>query len=449
MPSRSTVPPSPLPPRAGRWLSRALTTVALLILVLGAAFVVVVIRRSPAPQVSPDSTTSIATSTRSTESADSASSAGAGAGIAPPTGSTQRSAASGDAARAIGAPAGSSDEAAGSPVVPATAPEAPTTTVLPEVPTAQRVSALSKQLGIQVYLHEVATAGTEDYIDSILDYVVGLGANSVAVTFPLYTDGPNPSRVYADVETPSATRVRDVVARAHDRGLRVTIRPLIDEANIATTPGEWRGSIEPVDVGSWFDSYGEAVRPYFGVGADEFVLAAELNSLQDEVERWSVLETEARSAFPGVISYTFNWDGFDTAQLPTLSSYGIDLYPLSDLDDDATVEELSAVMLYALGQVPEPVRRSLVIQEVGIPALSGVYRLPYHWGTEGGPIIEEIQSKWFTAACRAADESEVQGLYFWMLDSNIDPLDANPADQPPKSFIGRLAETSIRDCFAR
>jgi hypothetical protein len=75
--------------------------------------------------------------------------------------------------------------------------------------------------------------------------------------------------------------------------------------------------------------------------------------------------------------------------------------------------------------------------------------LPYHWGTEGGPIIEEIQSKWFTAACRAADESEVQGLYFWMLDSNIDPLDANPADQPPKSFIGRLAETSIRDCFAR
>jgi hypothetical protein len=455
MPSRETVPPSARPPRTGRWLSRALTTVALLVLVLGAAFVVVVIRRAPAPQVSPDSTTSIATPTPSTESAesaesaDSASSAGAGAGIAPPTGSTQPSADSGDEASAIGALAGSSDEAAGSSVLSTTTPKAPTTTVLPAVPTAQRVSVRSKQLGIQVYLHEVTTTGSEDYVDSILDYVVGLGANSVAITFPLYTDGPNPSRVYADVETPSATRVRDVVARAHDRGLRVTVRPLIDEANIATSPGEWRGSIEPIDVGAWFDSYGEAVRPYFGVGADEFVLAAELNSLQDEVERWGLLDHEARAAFPGVISYTFNWDGFDTAQLPTLSSYGIDLYPLSDLDDDATVEELTAVMRYALGQVPEPVRRSLVIQEVGIPALSGAYRLPYHWGTEGGPIIEEIQAKWFTAACRAADESAVQGLYFWMLDSNIDPLHANPADQPPKSFIGRLAETSIRDCFAR
>jgi hypothetical protein len=302
------------------------------------------------------------------------------------------------------------------------------------------------QRGIQVYLH--AVPGAEDNIDAILDYVVELGANSVAVTFPLYTDGPYPSRVYADVETPSPGRVADVVTRAHDRGLRVTIRPLIDEANIATTRGKWRGSIEPVDVGAWFDSYGAAIRPYLQTEADEFVLAAELNSLQDETERWSVLEQAARSVFPGVISYTFNWDGFDQEHLPMLSSYGIDLYPVSDLGDHATVEELAAVMLFALGQQPESVRRSLVIHEVGIPALSGVYRLPYHWGTEGGPILEEVQAKWFTAACRAAEEAGVDGLYFWMLDSNIDPLRAAPADQPPKSFIGRLAEASIRDCFA-
>lgn len=305
------------------------------------------------------------------------------------------------------------------------------------------------QRGIQVYLHEVRSPGAEDNIDAILDYVVGLGANSIAITFPLYTDGPDPSRVYSDVETPSPTRVADVVSRAHDRGLRVTVRPLIDEANIASTPGEWRGSIEPIDVAAWFDSYTEAVRPYFGAGADEFVIAAELNSLQDEAERWSALERAARSAFRGVISYTFNWDGFDQARLPALSSYGIDLYPPSDLGDDATVEELAAVMLFALRQQPEAVRRSLVIHEVGIPALSGVYRLPYHWGTEGGPIREEVQAKWFSAACRAAQEAGVRGLYFWMLDSNIDPLRADPADQPPKSFIGRLAEATIRDCFAR
>ena len=298
-----------------------------------------------------------------------------------------------------------------------------------------------------MYLHEVV--GAEDHIDAILDYVVGLGANSIAVTFPLYTDGATPSRVYADIETPSPTRVADVVARAHDRGLRVTVRPLIDEANIAETPGEWRGSIEPIDVDAWFDSYAAAIRPYFGVGANEFVLATELASLQDESDRWSVLETEARSAFPGVISFTFNWDGFDSTHLPPLASYGIDLYPSSDLGDDATVEQLTAGMLYALGQPPESVRRSLVIQEVGIPALSGVYQRPYHWGTDGGPIIEEIQAKWFTAACLAAEQSGVQGLYFWMLDSNVDPLQANPADQPPKSFVGRLGETSIRDCFAR
>jgi hypothetical protein len=85
---------------------------------------------------------------------------------------------------------------------------------------------------------------------------------------------------------------------------------------------------------------------------------------------------------------------------------------------------------------------------VGIPALSGVYRIPWHFGIDGGPIAEDVQAKWFTAGCQAAKQSSARGVYFWMLDSNIDPLAANPADQPPKSFIGRLAEARIRDCFA-
>jgi hypothetical protein len=431
MPSRSTAPPTRRRARARQWLSRTMSTIVLLVLVIGVAFVVVAIRMSPAPEVSRDSSrTSVPTSTQTPEPAASSRGASAAHATAAPTGS-------------------SASEEAGTSVVPSTAPQLSTTPVVPVVPRSRSVSALSMQWGIQVYLHDVPAPGAEDNVDAILDYVVGLGANSLAVTFPLYTDGPNPSRVYRDVETPSPTRVADVVARAHDRGLRVTVRPIIDEENIAATPGEWRGSIEPVDVGAWFDSYRDALRPYYASGADEFVIAAELNSLQHEAEQWSLVEREARSAFPGVISYTFNWDGFDAAHLPMLTSYGIDLYPVSDLGDDATVEQLFAVMLYTLAQQPEPVRRSLVIHEVGIPALSGVYQLPYHWGTEGDPINEEVQAKWFTAACRAANESGVQGLYFWMLDSNVDPLRANPADLPPQSFVGRLAEASIRDCFAR
>jgi hypothetical protein len=400
------------------------TTITLLALVIGAAVVIVAVRSSPEPTASPATrnTAVVPTLPQSPEPAGSRPSAG----------------------NAMAAPAPGVD--AGTTIVPSTGRQALPSALPAVVSPSRSVSTVSMQWGIQVYLHTVP--GAEDNIDAILDYVVGLGANSVAVTFPLYTDGPYPTRVYADVETPSPRRVADVVARAHDRGLRVTVRPLIDEANIAIAPGQWRGSIEPIDVGAWFDSYGSEIRPYFRAGADEFVLAAELNSLQDETERWSVLEQDARSLFSGVISYTFNWDGFDEEHLPMLSSYGVDLYPQSDLGDDATVEELTAVMLFALGQLPDPVRRSLVIHEVGIPALSGVYRLPYHWGTEGGPILEDVQEKWFTAACRAAEEAEVQGLYFWMLDSNIDPLRANPVDQPPKSFVGRLAEASIRDCFA-
>ncbi len=302
------------------------------------------------------------------------------------------------------------------------------------------------QWGIHVYLHEVEAAA--DHMDAILDYVVGLGANSVAFSFPIYTDGPRPTRVYSDLETPSPQRVGDVVARAHARGLRVTLRPLIDEANIAASAGQWRGSIEPVDVDAWFESYGDAIRPFFASGADEFVIAAELRSLQDEAAWWVRLAEQARSASPSVISYTFNWDSFGEGLVPGLSSFGVDMYPPSDLGDNATVEQLTAVMVNAISAQPAPVQHALVLHEVGIPALSGVYQTPWHWGVDGGPIEQDVQAKWFAAACRAVAQSGAKGLYFWMLDSNIDPLTANPADQPPKSFIGRLAEASIRDCFA-
>jgi hypothetical protein len=381
--------------------------------------------------------------TRTSGRAGSARPIGNAAATAPPTPSVHESASA--APTVDTGPAGPSSRAAAT-----TSPSAPNGSTPGSTPaqasrTSRSVSATSTQYGIQLYLHEVA--GGADNIDAILDYVVGLGANSLAVTFPIYTDGPQPTRVYTSDETPSPERVADVVARARTRGLRVTVRPLIDEANIAVVPGQWRGSIKPVDVDRWFQSYGDVIAPYFATGEDEFVMAAELESLQGESDHWQALERAARAVFPGLISDTFNWNGFATGDLPTLDSYGVDLYTPVDLDDDATVDQLTYALVGAINATPEQVRQALVVHELGIPALSGVYRIPWHWGTEGGPIREDIQANWFTAACRAVQLTGLHGIYFWMLDSNIDPLTAQPADQPPSSFVGRLGETSIRDCF--
>lgn len=331
-----------------------------------------------------------------------------------------------------------------------TTTEAPTLEVPAgaRVPQTRRVAALKWQNGIQIYLHEASTTREADHTAAILDYVVSLGANSIGLTFPVYTDGARPTKVDVGAETPSVQRVTDIVDQAHERGLRVMLRPIIDEKNIAATTGEWRGSIRPVDTEAWFGSYADTIAAYFSTDADEFVLAAELTSLKDESREWTQLEARARKGFRGQLSYAFNWDA-GTARSSHVDVFGLDLYFPIKLGDDATVAQLTAGLRRAIASQPAAVRERLVVQEVGIPALSGMYEFPWDWGSRGHAIKEEIQGNWFAAACQAVHQAGAGGIYYWMLDSNVDPRTARPAAQPAGSFIGRQGERSIRACFAR
>jgi len=103
--------------------------------------------------------------------------------------------------------------------------------------------ATTAQLGVQIFWHDVNDAwSVQNNAGRLLDYTVSLGANSVGISFPIYTDGVRPTRVYTkDGTTPTPESLQALVKAAKARGLRVLIRPLLDEKNIATTPGAWRG----------------------------------------------------------------------------------------------------------------------------------------------------------------------------------------------------------------
>lgn len=309
------------------------------------------------------------------------------------------------------------------------------------------------QQGIQVYWHTgtLPPDRLDQRAEEILDYLVSLGANSIGLTFPIYTDGPTPSKVYAGRETPSPSDLSRVVGLARAWGFRVMIRPLIDEANIMTTPPEWRGSIKPTDVSVWFRSYRRVLAPYVamaaGKGVEEFVLGAELVSLQREVAEWRRTARMARN-FPGRLSYGMNWDLLEP--VPFVREYGVDMYPALDLDDDATLGQVSRALSRWLGQHPQSFRQRLTIHEVGIAAQRGVYRQPWLWGTATGDELRfDIQAKWFAAACDAALRAEVQGIYYWMIDSNVDPRSVDPATSPAADFAKRPAEKAISRCFHR
>ena len=231
------------------------------------------------------------------------------------------------------------------------------------------------------------------------------------------------------------------------------VRPLIDEANLRDDAGNWRGTIRPPKRDTWFRSYEKAILPYLeasaSAGAEEFVLATELTSLQDQHRRWKAVARSAEKVFPGTLSYTFNFDAQDADLVPAKGSAGLDLYFAVDVGPDATVDELTEGLSSQIRAKPKKLRSRMVAQEVGIAAEDGAYRHPWNWGSpDTSKLNPQIQVNWFTAACRAVQETGLRGIYFWMLDSSIDPHDIDPRTEGSAGFVGRPGEKAIERCFS-
>lgn len=328
---------------------------------------------------------------------------------------------------------------------------APTTTAPPsQVPTIVRQ--IPADLGVNLYWHTIGSPAVVDAAAGrLLDYVVGLGANSVAIAFPFFTDGAHPTRVYGTADnTPSPAVLGRVIAAAKARGLRVMVRPLLDEANILSSGG-WRGSIAPPSADSWFASYRTFLDPYFTVAkaqhAEEFVVGTELDSFIDSSAQWRQLVADGQARFGGLITYASDWDPWSSGHVPgAIPDIGVDAYPPIHLSDSASVEQLSAAWTTWLKRRPDKVLARTAIQELGIPAQAGVYDRPNAWGSATVTLEPQIQINWFTAACQSARALHLRGLYFWMLDSNADP--ANASKYPSGSFIGR-GDSAIKACFSQ
>lgn len=322
----------------------------------------------------------------------------------------------------------------------------------PTVAEGRRWSEGERHYGIQVYAHTANGRPADVFAGPVLDYIVALGANGVGLTFPLYTDAVDSNSVEAGPETPPVDAIAALANAAHERGLRVMLRPVIDEANLMKEPGEWRGTLRPTSVNQWFRSYEETLRPYLKVAqaskVEEFVLAAELTSLQRHSSAWQALAQSASKTYDGTLSYTFNWDSVTKDAFPD-QALGIDLYYALDLGDDASAEDVAAAMAAAIQSSPKSMRDRMVAQEVGIPAMKGMFRNPWYWGSAPRPseLDLSVQTRWFEGACTASIESGLDGIYFWMIDSSQDPKTIAPEDQAAAGFVSRPGEQAIKDCF--
>lgn len=311
------------------------------------------------------------------------------------------------------------------------------------------------QLGVQLYW--VNTPSDSDEVvrrkaQRVLDHIVGLEANSVSISFPFYSTTISSSTVVTDERSPSPQRLGVVVEQAQRSGLRVTIRPLLDEQNLIASDGrDWRGRLDPVDRDAWFASYREFLTPYLQMAARQqvqtVVLGAELNALQGD-RRWSALVEHARAIFPGELGYAANWDAYGSAAASVpVDTVGIDAYPRLGVSATATLAQMQRAWRLWLQQTVPATPADVLIYELGAAAESATVDNPAVAHRRGAALNEGVQSRWLGGACRAAQAHGLGGLYLWKIELDTDPALADPVTDLHDSWLGRDAESRLRQCF--
>jgi hypothetical protein len=317
------------------------------------------------------------------------------------------------------------------------------------------------QLGVQVYW--VDTPADSDEVvrqkaRRVLDHVVGLDANAVSISFPFFADAIDAGAVRSDARTPDPRRLAIVLDEARRLGLRTTVRPLLDEANLIEQDNRnWRGELDPADRTAWFASYQRFLTPYLEMAqtheVDTVVVAAELNAIQAD-PRWRPLLDYARTLYTGEIGYAANWDAYKqaVAGVPA-DAVGIDAYPQLAIPPTASVEEMAAGWRRWLDQTAPPAagapdRPALLFYEVGAAAEAQTLDNPAVPDRPGAALDQGVQSRWLAAACRVARDRPLGGLYLWKIEFDADPALADPVGDLHDSFLGREAERTMRDCFA-
>jgi hypothetical protein len=285
----------------------------------------------------------------------------------------------------------------------------------------------------------------------VLDQVVGMEANSVAVSFPFFADSISASTVRTDARTPTPARIAVFLHEARRSGLRVTLRPLLDQGNLenAELLG-WRGTFSPADRPRWFNSYTQFLIPYLqaaqSAGADTVVVGAELSAVQDD-PGWASVAEIARRHYSGQLGYSANWDAYPGAAGMPVDVVGVDAYPYLGVHPWASDIELGAAWRTWLDTTAAGRPNDLVLSEVGGIAERELVYNPAAYHTPGERLDERMQRRWFEAACQAARDRDVAGFYWWKLDFHVDPAFADPDRDRHDSFLGREAEEAARDCF--
>lgn len=314
---------------------------------------------------------------------------------------------------------------------------------LPPAPVLQRPPAFQRGVALGLF------GEPEAELDRGLTEIRGLSASDVSLVVTWVQDDVSASEVRADSGyTPSDELLRRMIRRAHQRGLRVLLFPIL--RLVHRTAAEWRGVIRPRDPAAWFASYAALTSRLARLAAEEHVemlsIGSELASLEPLPE-WRRLIAEVRGFYSGRLLYSANWDRYDRVPFwDAVDLFGVSAY-FTVTGPEATVAAARRSWASVRAELTAFARRighPLVLTEVGYPSVRGAGAWPWNDFLEGADGAEdgETQRRLYEAFALAwSDEPSLAGVYFWFWQGRGGTGDRS------YSFRRKPAELVVRDWY--
>lgn len=266
-----------------------------------------------------------------------------------------------------------------------------------------------------------------------LDNLLATGANSIEVvvvgiqsTVSSTTIDRTSRRTNTDADL---TRV---IQMAHQRGLKVMIKPQLD---LSDDPAHWRGEIGTAFTSegqwqAWFQAYKDWIVHYAELAQKNRVeivcIGTELLGTTHRKEDWLRVIREVRQRYDGHLTYASHPDpafrmpgDFTRVEWWGAVDYiGVDVYYPLTTKNNPTVEELKRAWtergyIAQLEGISRLFNKPIIFTEFGYRSVDGANKSPGAWQTPGAVDLQE-QADLYQAALEVLwGKPWLAGIYWW------------------------------------
>lgn len=259
------------------------------------------------------------------------------------------------------------------------------------------------------------------------DLLFDIGVNWMCLAFHVHQKTFSSTEIYFDYRnTLSDREIIHTINRAHERGVKVCLKPVINSAD-----GVWRALINFPDGDmwgkdhywdTWFEYYTAFLCHYAEIAADTgcemFCVGCEMSGTERKEKHWRKAIAEVKKIYKGPLVYNANHGREkEVSWFDSLDYIGTSAYYKVGKKPGESKENMKQEWLKVaerLREVSASLQKPVIFMEIGIRSASGCAMMPWDFTHTEFERSEEEQAAFYDSCLEVfSKEDWFSGVFWW------------------------------------